>query len=244
MSPRTKPASSARDVDGNVLAPRDTRARPALATANHGRFGPATATTRSIVTVPTACRQRSRVSKPDNGPNRPRTASRSPASSTRNALCSSPAARSRTVRPPASRPSTESATARASVTYCGPAGSSDSRTSSVTVAPRATGAVSGDSSRPWRARCSTAAPSSTHPTVATASAARGRWRTDHATRSPSPAPASIGSAGPGAAVSPMRMPATSAPSRTMGPFTPSPGPSGPRSASRRCRGRRGAGPRS
>ena len=54
-----------------------------------------------------------------------------------------------------------STVASASVAYCGPDGSSVSVTARVTVADRPTAAVSGDTTSPWSARCSTATPSST-----------------------------------------------------------------------------------
>ena len=93
VSPSRKPASSARGVGGSGAVPRSTTPRRRFATRNTPRAGSSPSTsTRSK--RPTACRhwRAARSSIGCSGPRRPRSTTRSPASSTRTRSASSPVA--------------------------------------------------------------------------------------------------------------------------------------------------------
>ena len=94
---------SARSAGASDSVPRRTAARAAFATTKADRAGGAEADELGGSSVPTACRQRSRRSKPSSGRSQPRSVTRSPASSTARREAASPVARTSNVRPPAPR---------------------------------------------------------------------------------------------------------------------------------------------
>ena len=222
VSPKRKPASSARSTGESESEPRSTARRTVFATLSSGARAHRAMSSSSVACrVPTAWCHRHRESKPRAARANPAASHPRPHSAGAVAGRASPDAdASRRRRPPAfvrvapwtvTRSTRTSTRARETCAI----GVVDQSCRAPSTSSRASiGAGSGDTASPCSARCITAVPSSANASTASTTRAAGlrdeRARPRPATRTET---SSATRAGPGPACSPTTMPATS-PART------------------------------